>query len=182
MPIQRLLLAAGLAAGACACQVTPNPNSNTPPTITVTLIDKLQNQGWANNQMVLANGGLVTVDPNIDVLVAVSAHDPAGMNTLNGTVQFYVNACGFSQGGGVFDPLDSVNATATHNPPNTVTDTIPYLYEVKTATLKAQPCNFGQNGSSGLGTVVVRMTATNQANLQTAYSGDIHTVGGVIPQ
>jgi hypothetical protein len=173
-----------LAAALCvsACQVTPVTNENTPPTITVTLTDKLANQGWAGNQYVIQPNGLVTVDPNLDILIAVSAHDPGGMNTLSGFVGFYVNACGFAEGGGYMNTLDSFNATAAHNPPNTVTDTLPYLYEITTASLQAQPCNYNQSGSSGLGTVRLSATATNQSNLTASGVYLIHTKGGVIPQ
>jgi hypothetical protein len=177
-----MLPALGAALLLTACQVTPVTNETTPPTVTVTLIDKLANQGWAGNQYVIQAGGLVTVNPNLDILIEVSAHDPGGMKELSGAVGFYVNACGSESGGGYMNSLDSFDATATHNPPNTVTDTLPYAYEVTTAQLKALPCDYGKNGSSGLGTVRLLATAVNQSNQMATGIYMIHTQGGVIPQ
>lgn len=180
-----LLPVVGIALAASACQVTPNPNGTTPPTLTVTLRDKLGNQGWANNQTVVpTNGYLKGINPNLDILIVISGTDPGGMNTLMGYINFFAN-CPQDQGGGVFASLVGISETATHNPPNTVTNTLPFLYEVTTAGLKAAQaanCSPVAPNTAGLGTIVVNVTATNQANLSTTTKDDLQLVGGVLPQ
>jgi hypothetical protein len=167
-----------------ACQVTPNTTETTPPTITVTLMDKLGNQGWTNNQKVVpSNGYINNINPSLDILIAVSGHDPGGMNTLNGGVWFFTNCLSGSYGG-TNATLASISETATHNPPNTVTDTLPFLYEATTAGLKAaqsSACTQVGYGAAGLGTIVVDATATNQANLSTTTNDDLQLTGGVLP-
>lgn len=191
MIFQRLLAVVGLALAVSACQGKPNKGETTPPTITITLMDKLGNQvapfspaSTYNSKFVFSgNNGVVQVDPNLDILIVISATDPGGMNTLTGSISYFAN-CAQGVGGGVFATLTGINETATNNPPNTVTNTLPFLYEVKSAQLKtAQSQNCANSGTpNGLGSVVVQVAATNQSNKSVSVKEYIHTVGGVIPQ
>jgi hypothetical protein len=188
MSPERLLAALGLVIAIVACQVTPNPSEKTPPTVTITLMDKIGNQtafspaSTVNSKFVFSgNNGLVTVDPNLDVVITISATDPGGMKTLAGAISYYAN-CLTTGGDGVNIPLTAVNETATNNPPNTVTNTLPFVYEVTTAQLKtAQAANCSVGIPDGLGTVVINVTATNQANLSTSVTQNMQTFGGVLP-
>lgn len=193
MSLERSLPALGLSIAITACQVTPNPNEKTPPTLTITLMDKIGNQtaftppSTYNAKFVFSgNNGLVTVDPNLDILITISATDPGGMSTLSGGIWYYGNCSTPAGQGGNLGNLASINETATHNPPNTVTNTLPFLYEVTTAqlkTLQAKNCTGPQgNSPDGLGTVVIGVNATNQANISTTLTENMHTVGGVLPQ
>jgi hypothetical protein len=185
MMFQRLSLAIGLGLAASACQVPPNLTETTPPTVTVTLTDRLGNQGFKNNnRLVVPSSGFVdNLNPNMDILIAISAHDPGGMNTLTGEIELFAN-CPSGQGDGVFAPLTYINETAAHNPPNTVSDTLPFLFEVTSSMLKsaqAQNCP-GPPPPNGLGTIVLYLGATNQANVSTGQIRDLlHMTGGVIP-
>jgi len=190
MIFQRLWAVVGVAVVVSACQVKPNKGETTPPTITITLMDKLGNQpspfspaSTYNSKYVFSgNNDIVTVDPNLDILITVSAKDPGGMNTLTGSIWYFAN-CAQGVGGGVSATLTGINETATNNPPNTVTDTLPFLYEVKSAQLKtAQSQNCSTSMPDGLGSVVVQVNATNQSNISASAKEYIHTVGGVIPQ
>jgi hypothetical protein len=188
MSLQRSFAVLGLVIALAACQVTPNPSEKTPPTVTITLMDKIGNQtvfsppSAVNSKFVFSgNNGLVTVDPNLDILITISATDPGGVNTLSGAIEYYAN-CAQATGSGVLVSLTAVNETATHNPPNTVTNTLPFVYEVTHAQLKtAQAENCSVGVPDGLGTVVINVTATNQANLSTSVTQNMQTVGGVLP-
>jgi hypothetical protein len=180
----RLLAAVGLVVAIVACQVTPNSAEKSPPAVTITLMDKIGNQtafsppSTVNSKFVFSgNLDLVTVDPNLDIVITISATDSGGMKTLAGAISYYANC----PSGGVSIPLTTVNETATNNPPNTVTNTLPFVYEVTTAQLKTAQSENCTGVPDGLGTVVMKVTATNQANLDTSLTEDMHTVGGVIP-
>jgi hypothetical protein len=176
MSTARALLATGVALCAVACHVRPNPNEKTAPALTVTLADKLHNQGWPADQRVVQAGGSLVVDPHLDILITVAAKDPGGMKALDSNLVFYANACG---GNGVFEsPLDVSNQSATPHPPGSVADTLFYVHELTTHSLKAQPCDPLKTTSAGLGTVVLLSRATNQSNRATNFAFNIRTAGG----
>jgi hypothetical protein len=180
MSASRAFLAIGAALCLSACQVVPKTNETSGPKFTVTLADKLHNQGWPNDRKIVHSGGTVTVDPSLDILVTISAKDSGGMDTLDSDVMFHANACG-SSGGTFVSTIDTSNQTAHPNPPGTVTDTLFYLHELTTHDLKSQPCDPLHTTSSGLGTVVLLARATNASQRASNFTFNIHTVGGVSP-
>jgi hypothetical protein len=150
-------------------------------------MDKIGNQtafsppSTVNSKRVFSgNNDLVVVDPNLDILITISATDPGGMSRLSGGISYYAN-CPTSAGSGVRISLTAIDETATHNPPNTVTNTLPFVYEVTTAQLKTAQAANCNGASDGLGSVIVQVAATNQANLDTSVTEYLQTVGGVLP-
>jgi len=123
MIFQRLWAVVGVAVVVSACQVKPNKGETTPPTITITLMDKLGNQPSPftpattyNSKYVLSgNNYIVTVDPNLDILITISAKDPGGMNTLTGSIWYFAN-CGQGVGGGVTAALTDIKRDGDQQP------------------------------------------------------------------
>lgn len=179
MTVLRTTVAIALAACAWGCQVQQNTHEKTGPDITLTLADKLGNQGWTNNRKVLHANGTVTVKPTLDILITVAANDKGGVSTLDTVLMFFANGCGASPGGTFVSTIDTSNQTATPHPPNTITDTLFYLHEITTNGLKHQPCDPLPAVGSGLGTVDIIATATNPSDKLSDRLFKIHTVGGV---
>jgi hypothetical protein len=157
-------------------QVTPNTGETTPPTITVTVTDKLNN----NTKTVLQPNVLLKFSQQFDILIIVSAKDPGGMKTLSGEVEFF--DCG-GGGGGYYVYMDYFNETATVSPQNTVGNVLFYSREVTTADVQKLPC--GTGNSSGSGTIVLTVYATNQSNKLADQSGQngyfIQIANGLLP-
>jgi hypothetical protein len=179
MSISRALVAFGLSLCLAGCQVDQMTNEPSGPSITLTLLDKLHNQGWPEDRKVLDSNTTVTVKPDMDILITVSAHDQGGVSTLDNVLMFFANGCGNPPGGAFVSTIDTSNQMATPHPPNTITDTLFYLREITTSSLKTQPCTVGPGTSTGLGTVYVIASATNPSDRFSDRLFKIHTTGGV---
>jgi hypothetical protein len=192
MFVHRVLPAVCISLALSACQVPPNLGETTAPTITVTLRDKLGNQGWSpnnnkpgmgNNQYILpVSSSTLLIDnlnPNMDILIGISGHDSGGMSTLTGDIAYFGNCTQSLQSVSV--TLTNINESATHNAPNTVTDTLPFLYELTSSTLKSAQAQHCPGERDGLGTVILAVGASNQAGHSSVANYYLHITGGVIP-
>jgi hypothetical protein len=95
------------------------------------------------------------------------------MKSLTGSISFYSNRCADDTTvNGYENSLATIDEVATKIPPNSVTDTLPFFYEVKSATLQAFSCSGGGGvgASSGIGSVLINVAATN-ASLKASGTG-----------
>jgi hypothetical protein len=177
----RFAILAGFCGLLLGCPLTPDTTEKTPPTITVTVQDRLNN----NAQTVLQPNGLAQFDPQFDIFIIVVANDPGGMKELDGNVYFVSNSCGSPNNVGnvYYDSIDNLYQVATVSPQNTVPDELLYLHEVKTADVQALPCGNGFGGTcSGVGSIVVNVAATNQSNRTAGTNQYIIRIGnGALP-